>query len=108
MRHSATRLVIPLLVVIACTGEPARQGPTDTVTTSPSAPSAVVPDVVGQNFLRAMVKAHPQFRLLDVRYRESSEVTNGTILSQRPAAGTLIDSTKSGTVIRVVVSTSPA
>ena len=107
MRHSATRLVIPLLVVVACTGEPARQGPTSTITTSPSAPIVAVPNVVGQNFLRAMVEVDPPFRLLDITYRESSDVTNGTILEQRPAAGTPTDSTEPEIVIRVVVSTSP-
>jgi beta-lactam-binding protein with PASTA domain len=68
---------------------------------------SVVPEVVGQNFLRAMVEVDPPFSLRDVKYRESSIVTNGTILSQRPAAGTPIDATEPVIVIQVVVSTSP-
>jgi beta-lactam-binding protein with PASTA domain len=107
MRHSATRLVILLLVVVACTKESPRQVPTTSVPSSPSVPSAVVPDVLGQNFLQALVAVDPPFRLLDIRYRDSSDVPNGTILSQRPAAGTPIDPTESVIRIRVVVSTSP-
>jgi PASTA domain len=105
MRRSATRLAMLLLVVVACTGEPPRPVPTSSSAVSPSAPGIVVPDVVGENFLEALVAVHPPFRLLDVRTRVSSEVPNGTILSQRPAAGTPFDSTQSE--IRVVVSISP-
>ena len=107
MRHSATRLVILLLVVVACTGEPPRQVPTSSFATSPSASSVVVPDVLGQNFLETFVAVDPPFRLLDVRYRATSDVPNGTILRQQPAAGTPIDSTEPEIMIRVVVSTSP-
>ena len=62
-------------------------------------------NVVGENFLEAMVAANPRFRLEDVRYRVSSDVPNGT-LRQRPAVGTPIDSTTSEILIRVVVSVS--
>ena len=107
MRHPATRLVIVLLVVVACTGEPPGQVSTSISAPSPSESSVVVPDVLGWNFLEALVAVDPPFRLLDVRYRASSDVPNGTILRQRPAAGTPIDSTEPEFVIRVVVSTSP-
>jgi beta-lactam-binding protein with PASTA domain len=107
MRHSATRLVILLLVVVACTGEPPGQVSTSSSAPSPSASNVVVPDVVGRNFLEALVAVDPPFRLLDIRYRASSDVPNGTILGQRPVAGTPILSTEPEIVIRVVVSTSP-
>lgn len=48
--------------------------------------------------------ADAPFRLLDVRYRVSSEVRNGTILRQRPAAGASVDATTPEATIRVVVS----
>ena len=109
MLRSATRLAMLLLVVVACTGEPEppRQVPASSFPTSPSAPGRVVPNVLGQNFLEALVAVDPPFRLLDVRYRPSSDVRNGTILSQRPAAGTPVDPTESEIRIRVVVSISP-
>jgi hypothetical protein len=66
-----------------------------------------VPDIVGRNFLEAMVDLGPEFRLMDVEYQESSDVQNGTILSQRPAAGTPVDPTEDEIVIRVVVSMEP-
>jgi beta-lactam-binding protein with PASTA domain len=95
------------LVLVACTGGPPRQAPTSTTPNSPSASVIVVPDVVGQNFLEALVAVDAPFRLLDGRSRVSSEVPNGTILRQRPAAGTTFDSTESEIRIRVVVSISP-
>jgi beta-lactam-binding protein with PASTA domain len=107
MGRSATTLAILLLVVVACTREPARPVPTSSLATSLTAPRIVVPDVVDENFLEALVAVDPPFRLLDVRYRVSSDVPNGTILRQRPPAGTPIDSTRPEIVIRVVVSTSP-
>jgi beta-lactam-binding protein with PASTA domain len=107
MRRSASALVILLLGVVACTDEQPRQEPASRSATSPSASSVVVPDVLGENFLEALVAADPPFRLLDVRYRASSDVPNGTILTQRPAAGSPIDSSEPEIVIRVVVSTSP-
>lgn len=107
MRRSGIRLATLVLVGVACTGQPPRQAPTSSFAISPSTPSIVVPDVVGENFLEALVAADPPFRLLDVRYRVSSDVPNGTILRQRPAAGTPIDAIRPEIVIRVVVSTSP-
>jgi heat shock protein HslJ len=65
----------------------------------------VVPDVTGENFLEALGAVSPPFRLLDVRYRVAPEVPNGTILEQRPPAGTSLE--EADTDIRVVVSVSP-
>jgi beta-lactam-binding protein with PASTA domain len=67
----------------------------------------VVPDVVGWNFLEALVAVDPPFHLLDVRYRSSSDVPNGTILAQRPPAGTSVSPSEPEITIRVVVSRSP-
>jgi beta-lactam-binding protein with PASTA domain len=75
--------------------------------TSPSAPGIVVPNVVGQNFLEALVAVYTPFRLIAVRSRVSSEVPNRTILKQRPAAGTPVASAASEIRIRVVLSISP-
>jgi beta-lactam-binding protein with PASTA domain len=110
MRRSGTRVAMLLLTVVACTGEPGRHVPTSSsATTSPSASAIVVPDVVGQNFLEAFVAVDPPFRLLDVRYQVSSEVPNGTILGQRPPAGTPFEPTGSEIkMIRVVVARSPS
>lgn len=105
MRRSGTRLVALLLVGVACTGQPPRQAPASSIAPSPSTPGIVVPDVVGENFLEALVAADPPFRLLDVRYRRSSDVPNGTILNQRPAGGSPIDAIVPEIVIRVLVST---
>jgi beta-lactam-binding protein with PASTA domain len=103
MRLAATLIVIVLAV--ACTGTPSREATTSSVGTS--ALGHVVPDVVGQNFLEAAFNVRPQFRLLDVRYEISPDVPNGTILSQRPAAGAAFDATDAEVTIRVVVSQSP-
>jgi beta-lactam-binding protein with PASTA domain len=62
--------------------------------------------VVGENFLEALVAVDPPFRLFDVSYRVSSDVPNGTILRQRPPAGTTFHSTDLEIRIRVVVSMS--
>ena len=107
MRRSGTRVAMLLLTVVACTGEPGRHVPTSSsATTSPSASAIVVPDVVGRNFLEALVAVDPPFRLVDVRYQVSSEVPNGTILRQLPPAGTPFEPTESETQIRVVVARS--
>jgi hypothetical protein len=105
MGRSAITLAMLLLVVVACTEQPARPVPTSSFAPSPTAPRIVVPDVVGENFLETLVAVDAPFRLLDVRYSVSSDVPNGTILRQRPPAGTPFDSTR--VAIRVVVSISP-
>lgn len=108
MRRSATGLAMLLLIVVACTREPLPQVPTSTSATSLSVPSRVVPDVVGQNFLEALVAVSPHFQLRgEGRPRVSADVPNGTILSQRPAAGTPVDPNESKTRIWVVMSISP-
>lgn len=101
----AARLVV-LVMLVACTGESSPPVATSSVSTSLSALARVVPDVVGENFLEALVALKPQFRLLDIKHRISSDVPNGTILRQRPAAGSPFDSTKPEITIRVVVSRS--
>lgn len=106
-RHCGIKLAVLLLVGVACTGQSPRHATTTSLGASASAPGIVVPDVVGENFLEALVAAEA-YRLLDVQYRVSSEVPNGTILRQRPAGGTPIDSTVAEIVIRVVVSRSPS
>jgi hypothetical protein len=106
MRRSGTSLALLLLIVVACTGEPPRQAPTPSFAPPSPTTAIVVPDVVGENFLEALVAVDAPFRLLDVRYRDSSEVPNGTILRQRPRAGTPLDPTESEVRIRVVVSIS--
>lgn len=107
MPPAPTRLAVALVVLVACTGERPRQTPASSSATSPTAASIAVPDMVGENFLEALVDVDPPFRLLDVRYRVSSDVPNGTILRQRPRAGTPLDTTQSEITIRVVVSSSP-
>jgi beta-lactam-binding protein with PASTA domain len=71
-------------------------------------PGRVVPDVVGQNFLEALVAVSPHFQLRgEGTPRVSSDVPNGTILSQRPAPGTPVDPNESEIPIWVVMSISP-
>jgi PASTA domain len=108
MRRLGTWLAILLLTLVACTGDPPPSVSTSSPARSPSASAIVVPDVVGENFLEALVAVDPPFRLLDVRYRVSSDVPNGTILRQRPSAGTPLGSPEPEIEIRVVVSMSPA
>jgi hypothetical protein len=108
MMHSlSARLAVLLVVLVACTGEAPRQTPASRSAISPTAQAIAVPDVVGENFLEALVYVDPPFRLLDVSYRVSSEVPNGTILRQRPRAGTPLDPAETEITIRVVVSSSP-
>jgi beta-lactam-binding protein with PASTA domain len=101
MRRSAASLAMLLLLAVGCTSEPSRHLPSSSI--SPPERTTVVPNVVGENFLEALVAVDPQFDLRDVRYRKTSAVPNGTILRQRPPAGTP-EGTKSGIRIRVVVS----
>jgi beta-lactam-binding protein with PASTA domain len=109
MRRSGTTLAILLLMLVACTSDSPRDVLSSSPATSSPSPSAiVVPDVVGRNFLEASVALDPPFRLLDVRYQVSSEVPNGTILTQRPPGGTAFDPTGSEIQIRVVVARSPS
>jgi hypothetical protein len=93
--------VVALLFCAACTG-------TTTTTTdgTPPPPSPSVPNVVGQNFLEALVANRPGFRLVDFKYRLSLGQPNGTILSQDPKAGTALNPADSHR-IRVVVSQRP-
>src|SRR3954465_8065164 len=91
-------LVVALMLCVACTSgstEPPRP---------PPPPS--VPNVVGQNFLEALVANRPAFRLVDSNYRLASGQPNGTILVQHPTAGTVLDPIDSHR-IKVVVSQRP-
>jgi PASTA domain-containing protein len=87
-------------------GSPGTAVPVVEHPTSPSWSGIVVPDVMGENYLEAMVAVDPPFRLMDVSYRVSSDVPNGTILRQRPPAGTTFHSIEREIRIRVVVSMS--
>lgn len=106
MRSLAAWLTTVVLVTAAaCTVEQPRQQPRSRSGASRSGTETVVPDVTGENFLEALGAVPRPFRLLDVRYRVAPEVPNGTILEQRPPAGTSLEETD--TDIRVVVSISP-
>jgi len=92
--------------LVACTGDIPRPGPPTTPDRAASPDPRVVPDVVGENYLEALVAVDPPFRLLEMRYRVSPHVANGTILEQRPPAGSPVD--PHDTEILVTVSISPA
>ena len=93
--------------VVACTGDASGPGPsTKPNRAAPPETGVVVPDVVGENYLEALVAMDPPFRLLETRYRVSPRVANGTILDQLPPAGTPVDPHEAE--ILVIVSVSPA
>jgi heat shock protein HslJ len=101
-------LAILLVLATACTStrsDPS-SGPSRSGEASSSEPGLVAPDVVGENFLEALVAVEPPFRLLELRYRVAPGVANGTILEQRPPPGTRLD--PNNTEILVIVSISPA
>jgi len=88
------RGVVSLMLVLAACTVASSAPPSSSPDPPPTLDEAlVVPDLVGQNFLIAAFDQRRTFDVKDAKYVVRDDLTNGTIVSQRPEPGTPIEGT---------------